>query len=199
MSVISAGSMAIMSVIASFGPAVVAGYGAAQRLDSLIMLPAQALGIAVNSMAGQNIGAKRWDRVHKITFYGFTYNLLVMFFLALIMFLFADHGIRLFIKEPKASEFGANYLKMVAFFYPFLGINFILNGTVRASGAMFQVLVLNVLSFWILRYPLTYLLSNMYGETGIAFGIGISFMISSLFAFLYYRYGRWKDIKAFGD
>jgi len=56
MSVISAGSMAIMSVIASFGPAVVAGYGAAQRLDSLIMLPAQALGVAVNSMAGQNIG-----------------------------------------------------------------------------------------------------------------------------------------------
>ena len=199
MSVISAGSMAIMSVIASFGPAVVAGYGAAQRLDSLIMLPAQALGIAVNSMAGQNIGARRWDRVHKITFYGFTYNLLVMFLLALVMFLFADHGIRLFIKEPEAAEFGANYLKMVAFFYPFLGINFILNGTVRASGAMFQVLLLNVLSFWILRYPLTYLLSYMYGEKGIAFGIGISFMISSLFAFLYYRYGRWKDIKAFGD
>ncbi len=49
--------MAIMSVVASFGPAVVAGFGAAQRLDSLIMLPAQALGTAVNSMAGQNIGA----------------------------------------------------------------------------------------------------------------------------------------------
>ena len=65
MSVISAGVMAIMSVVASFGPAVVAGYGAAQRLDSLIMLPAQALGTAVNSMAGQNIGAGRWDRVHR--------------------------------------------------------------------------------------------------------------------------------------
>ncbi|MBO1912176.1 hypothetical protein J4G37_46195, partial [Microvirga sp. 3-52] len=89
MSVISAGSMAIMSVIASFGPAVVAGYGAAQRLDSLIMLPAQALGVAVNSMAGQNIGANRWDRVHRITFYGFIYNLIVMLMLALVMFLFA--------------------------------------------------------------------------------------------------------------
>ena len=75
MSVVSAGVMAIMSVVASFGPAVVAGYGAAQRLDSLIMLPAQAIGMAVNSMAGQNIGAGKWDRVHRIAFIGFLYNL----------------------------------------------------------------------------------------------------------------------------
>ena len=199
MSVISAGSMAIMSVIASFGPAVVAGYGAAQRLDSLIMLPAQALGVAVNSMAGQNIGAGKWDRVHRITYYGFIYNLLVMFMLALVMFLFATHGIRLFIKDPDAARFGTEYLKMVAFFYPFLGINFILNGTVRAAGAMFQVLVLNIISFWILRYPMTYLLSTMFGEKGIALGIGISFVISSVFAFLYYRFGRWKGAKVFGE
>src|SRR5699024_1664376 len=50
MSVISAGSAAIMSVVASFGGNVVGGFGAAQRLDSLIMLPASALGSAVNSM-----------------------------------------------------------------------------------------------------------------------------------------------------
>lgn len=199
MSVISAGSMAIMSVIASFGPAVLAGYGAAQRLDSLIMLPAQALGTAVNSMAGQNIGAGKWDRVHRITFYGFIYNLIVMLLLALVMFLFATFGIRLFIKEPDAAQFGTKYLKMVAFFHPFLGINFILNGTVRAAGAMFQVLVLNIISFWVLRYPITYLFSTLFGEQGIALGIGTSFAISSVFAFLYYRFGRWKNAKVFGD
>lgn len=199
MSVISAGSMAIMSVIASFGSPVVAGYGAAQRLDSLIMLPAQALGVAVNSMAGQNIGAGKWDRVHRITFYGFIYNLVVMLVLASVMFLFATYGIRLFIKEPEAAEFGTKYLKAVAFFYPFLGINFILNGTVRAAGAMFQVLVLNIISFWVLRYPITYLLSSVYGEDGIALGIGISFAISSVFAFLYYRFGRWQKAPVFGD
>ncbi len=199
MSVISAGVMAIMSVVASFGPAVVAGYGAAQRLDSLIMLPAQALGTAVNSMAGQNIGAGRWDRVHRITFYGFVYNLIVMLVLALLIVLFAEYGIRLFITEPEAASFGSDYLKMIAFFYPFLGINFILNGAVRASGAMFQVLVLNIISFWVLRYPVTYFLSSMFGEKGIALGIGFSFVISSIVAFLYYRYGKWRRAEAFGD
>lgn len=199
MSVISAGSMAIMSVVASFGSPVVAGYGASQRLDSLIMLPAHALGTAVNSMAGQNIGANKWERVHKITFYGFIYNIIVMTALATIMFIFASFGIRLFIREPDAVEFGTNYLKMVAFFYPLLGINFILNGAVRAAGAMFQVLVLNIISFWILRYPLTYTFSSIYGEKGIALGIGVSFAISSLFAFLYYQFGRWRNAKVIGE
>src|SRR5690625_421740 len=67
MSVISAGSAAIMSVVTQFGGAVVAGYGAAQRLDRLVMLPAQALGTAVSSMAGQNIGIRNWHRVSAVT------------------------------------------------------------------------------------------------------------------------------------
>lgn len=198
MSVISAGVMAIMSVVASFGPAVVAGYGAAQRLDSLIMLPAQAIGTAVNSMAGQNIGAGKWNRVHKITFIGFLYNLGIMFAIAGIVFAFAGAGIRLFISDEDAVRFGADYLKMIAFFYPFLGINFVLNGAVRASGAMFQVLVLNIISFWILRYPVTYFLSGFMGEKGIAVGIGVSFVISSIIAVLYYRFGKWKKAEVFG-
>lgn len=199
MSVISAGVMAIMSVVASFGPAVVAGYGAAQRLDSLIMLPAQALGTAVNSMAGQNIGAGRWDRVHKITLYGFIYNLIVMFAIAILIILFAGYGIKLFITEPEATDFGINYLKAIALFYPFLGINFVLNGAVRAAGAMFQVLVLNIISFWILRFPITYILSGIMGEKGIALGMGVSFVISSIAALMYYRYGKWRKAEAFGE
>ncbi|ANU26289.1 MATE family efflux transporter [Planococcus versutus] len=199
MSVISAGILAIMSVVASFGPAVVAGYGAAQRLDSLIMLPAQALGTAINSMAGQNIGAGQWDRVALVTRYGFFYNLAIMFVIAAILYIFAEPAVRLFLKEEEAVEFGTQYLRGVAFFYPFLGINFILNGTVRAAGAMFQVLILNILSFWVLRYPLTYLFAEWYGQSGIALGIGVSFVISSSFAFLYYRYGKWREIKAISE
>lgn len=192
MSVISAGSMAIMGVVTSFGSPVVAGYGAAKRLDSIIMLPAQALGTSVNSMAGQNIGAGNWKRVHKITLYGFIYNVIFMLGFAVLIFLFADYGIKLFLQEAQAVDFGTKYLKIIAFFYPFLGINFILNGTVRASGAMFQVLVLNFISFWILRFPLTSIFAQRFGENGIGLGMGLSFLVSSIVAFLYYQFGKWR-------
>ena len=195
--VIQAGIAAILSVVNSFGPAVTAGFSAAKRLDSMIIIPAQSLGTAANSMSGQNIGAGKWQRVSKITKYGLLYNTLFMFVIALIIFTFADPAIRLFIQEPSALEFGTRYLRIIAFFYPFLGINFILNGVVKGSGAMYQVLILNVLSFWVLRYPASYFLSSIIGESGIALGMGLSFVLSSLAAYSYYKWGRWRERELF--
>lgn len=197
MSVISAGSAAIMSVVATHGESVVAGFGAAQRLDSLLMLPAHALSTSVASMAGQNIGIKNWGRIRQIAKYGVIYNFAIMLAIGIVVAIFARYGVRLFIDEPEAVAFGTAYLQIVALCYPFLGINFILNGIVRAAGAMYQVLVLNILSFWLLRYPLTGLFSSWFGEVGIAVGMGVSFMVSSLFAILYYRYGKWRQKELF--
>lgn len=193
MAVISAGSAAIMSVVTMFGGGVVAGFSAAQRLDSLIMLPAHALSTAVTSMAGQNIGIKNWQRVNQIAKYGVLFNFAIMVVIGIFIILSGEYAIKLFIREDAAVEFGAQYLMIIALCYPFLGINFILNGIVRAAGAMYQVLALNILSFWVLRYPLTWLISSQIGEAGIAVGMGVSFMISSIFAFLYFRYGKYRE------
>lgn len=197
MAVISAGSAAIMSVVTQFGGAVVGGFGAAQRLDSIIMLPAQALGTSVNSMAGQNIAVKNWQRIKQITKYGLLYNFICMVTIGILIVIFAEYGVKMFIKEADAVSFATTYLRIMAFCFPFLGINFILNGIVRASGAMYQVLVLNIISFWVLRFPLTSLFSTVYDEIGIALGMGASFMISSLLSFMYYRFGRWRQKELF--
>ena len=199
MAVISAGSAAIMSVVTTFGSGVVAGFSAAQRLDSLLMLPAHALGTAVSSMAGQNIGVNNWSRVKDIAKYGVIYNFAIMFGIGVIVLFFAKYGIQIFIRDQGAVEFGTQYLQIIALCYPFLGINFILNGIVRASGAMYQVLVLNIISFWVLRYPLTALVSKIAGDKGIAIGMGLSFLISSFVAFLYFRYGKWREKELFAQ
>ncbi|BAC15019.1 hypothetical conserved protein [Oceanobacillus iheyensis HTE831] len=199
MAVISAGSAAIMSVVTTHGESVVAGFGAAQRLDSLLMLPAHALSTSVASMAGQNIGIKNWKRIRQIAIYGVIYNFAIMLVIGIAVAVFAKYGIRLFIRESDAVDFGTVYLQIVALCYPFLGINFILNGIVRAAGAMYQVLILNVISFWVLRYPLTAMFSSWFGEVGIGIGMGGSFVISSLFAILYYRYGKWRQKELFVD
>ena len=199
MAVISAGAAAVMSVVAGFGPDVVGGFGAAQRLDSLIMLPAQALGISVSSMAGQNIGRQNWRRVGQIARIAVLYNLAIIVAIALIVILVADGAIALFVGDGAAADFGARYVRVVALCYPFLGINFVLNGVVRASGAMYQVLALNILSFWVLRYPLTAVFSQVLGEMGIGVGMGASFIVSSAAAFLYFRFGKWRDKHLFDD
>ena len=197
MMVMSAGSAAIMTVITPFGNDVVAGFGAAQRLDSLIMLPASALGMAVNSMAGQNIAVNKMKRVRQITLYAVLLNLATMLVASVFIFIFASRGIGMFISDKGAHAFGTEYVKIIAFFFPFLGLNFVLNGVVRASGAMFQVLVLNIISFWVLRYPLTYFFAETMGEKGIAYGMGVSFVISSIFAYAYFQFGKWRKRELF--
>ncbi|MDQ0253956.1 putative MATE family efflux protein [Evansella vedderi] len=199
MMVISGGVLAIMTVVTTFGEEVVAGFGAAQRLDSLIMLPALALGSAVNSMAGQNIGAKLWDRVEVIAKHGLTLILLVSFTISAIIFFSAEFMISLFVQDPETVAFGKMYVQTIAFFYPFLGINFVLNGVVRAAGAMFQIFILNVISFWVLRYPLTYIAAYWLGEQGIAIGMGASLVISSFIAIGYYKFGKWREIRIIND
>ncbi|MCR6109912.1 MATE family efflux transporter [Bacillus sp. A301a_S52] len=194
MIVISGGTLAIMTVVTSFGEEVVAGFGAAQRLDSLIMLPALTLGSAINSMAGQNIGAGKWDRVGAISKNGLLLIALVSLSLSAFVFLTAEYAVSLFVQDPATVAFGTLYVQTVAFFYPFLGINFVLNGVVRAAGAMFQVFILNVLSFWVLRFPLTYGFSRWLGEAGIGVGMALSLMLSSLFAIGYYKLGNWRNI-----
>lgn len=199
MAVISAGSAAIMSVVNGQGENIVAGFSAAKRLDSLFILPAQALGTAMNSMAGQNIGVQQWERVRKIAKYGLIYNLIVMGVVLVFVFFISELAIRLFIQTPESVAFGKEFLRVIAFFYPFLGVNFVLNGIVRAAGAMYQVLALNLISFWVLRFPLTYLLTKLVGDQGIALGMGISFLISSVLAYSYYRFGKWKEKRLFQD
>lgn len=197
MAVISGGSAAVMSVVTSLGPDAVGGFGAAQRLDSIILLPAMALGVAVSSMAGQNIGVRNWDRVKAITRAAVGYNLVVMLAIATVVVVFAEPAVRLFVADPQAVAFGTQYLRIIGFFYPLLGINFVLNGVVRASGAMYQVLVLNIISFWVLRFPLSYVFTHLLGQKGVGLGIGVSFAISCGFAYAYFRWGRWRDKELF--
>ncbi|RHW43619.1 MATE family efflux transporter [Neobacillus notoginsengisoli] len=197
MIVIYAGMTVILSVVNTFGESTVAGFGAAQRLDSIILLPAIALGTAVNAMAGQNIGANKWQRVSLISKAGVLYNTGVMLAIAVILFIWAEPLVKLFLKDQESVAFGTVYLRTIAFFYPFIGLNFIFNGIVRGAGAMFHVLILNIISLWILRVPLTYVAASLYGEIGIALGIGISFLISCLFSVGYYRWGSWRKKQLF--
>ena len=91
-------------------------------------------------MAGQNIGAKRWQRVHQIAKYGLMLNLGIMLSVAVLLVAFADMAFACSWKRRRPCDSVRIICGFIAFLYPFLGINFVLNGIVRASGAMFQVL-----------------------------------------------------------
>ena len=65
MSMVSLGTMAILSKVNSFGKAFTAGMNVGNKLDSLAFLPTQSLAAGITAFVGQNMGAGREDRAHQ--------------------------------------------------------------------------------------------------------------------------------------
>src|SRR5580698_1089701 len=74
MFVISSSMIAITSLVNRFGSQETAAFNAALQLWNYVQMPALAISAAVSSMAAQNVGAGRWDRVSRVATTGVAFN-----------------------------------------------------------------------------------------------------------------------------
>ena len=64
--VVALGATVVMSIVNTFGPIVVAAYGAANKIESFSFMPSMSFGLASSALTAQNIGAGKFDRVKEI-------------------------------------------------------------------------------------------------------------------------------------
>src|SRR4029077_3055398 len=74
MFVVSSSMIALMSLVNRFGSQETAAFNAAMQLWNYVQMPALAIAAAVSSMAAQNVGAGRWDRVSRVATTGVAFN-----------------------------------------------------------------------------------------------------------------------------
>ncbi|NLZ53791.1 MAG: MATE family efflux transporter [Thermoanaerobacteraceae bacterium] len=190
--VVAMGHTVIMSVITSFGTSVVAAYGAANKIDSFFFLPSMSIGLATSSLAGQNLGAGKYERVYETMKRGSILSISISTVMILIIYLIPEHLLLLFTDETEVIEEGIIILKTLAMAYIPFGIMWVANGIIRGAGDTVVAMILSILSLWILRIPLAVIFSKHMGSRGIWTGIAISMAISGAMSYLYYRAGRWK-------
>lgn len=75
MVLISLSVILLMTMVNQYGTDTAAGYGASLQLWNYLQMPAMAIGAACSSMAAQNVGAQRWDRVRGTARQGVLFNL----------------------------------------------------------------------------------------------------------------------------
>ncbi len=135
----SGGEFALMSVfigvvywiIRDFGAAAQAGFGIGGRLNQSVFLPAMAIAFAAAPLAGQNFGARRYDRVRE-TFRAAAWSITVfMIALTLPMQWRADWLLSAFTTDPAVIAVGAQFLHIISW-------NFIAAGLVFTAGSLFQ-------------------------------------------------------------
>src|SRR6202044_2580040 len=97
MSVLSLSMVFMISLVNRFGVDTSAAYGAAGQVWNYIQMPAFAIGMAVSSMAAQNNGAKKWDRISSVARIGVLYQLALTGTMVLIVDLFCRSALGLFL------------------------------------------------------------------------------------------------------
>ena len=127
----------------------VAGYGAATRIEQVVLLPILGINTAIISIIAQNFGANNFDRVKETYFVSIKYGLILMVFSGILVYLTADIFPRFFSSNEVVLEYGRRYLKIAAFILPAYPIFFLSNGFFmglkKSNYAMVNNMMRNVL------------------------------------------------------
>ncbi|MEX2574432.1 MAG: MATE family efflux transporter [Balneolaceae bacterium] len=191
----AAGMTMMVIIVASFGSHVVAAYGIGARILSLVIVPALGLSIATTTLVGQNIGAGKIKRAEKIGILSTNIAFWGLTAIGLVLFLVAEPLTAFFIPDdPDVIQDGALFIKIMAPSFGLLGVQQVLNGLFNGSGFTKASMLISILSLWILRFPLAYVLSynTPLGFEGIWWAFPTSNFIAAIVAFVYYKMGYWK-------
>ena len=159
---VALGSYLILSFISVFGDEAVAGYGAAIRFEHIFTLPVIGLNTAVITIAGQNFGARRYDRVRetykKATFIGF----IIMCLSGIVIFLLSEFIISLFTNDLEVIKFGSNYLRIAAFIGPIYPVFFISHALFTSLKKTHYIFYSNLFRMVILPFIIIWIILNVY-------------------------------------
>ena len=132
MFMIGLGIFNILFFVSKFGYLAAAGYGSALRIEQILLLPVIGLNTAVLTIAGQNFGAKLFDRVDESYTKAIMVGSSFMILAGIVIFLLADNIVSIFTNNQEVIDFGADYLKVAAFIGPVYPVFFITNALFQA-------------------------------------------------------------------
>lgn len=189
---VSVGMVVLIGLVNGFGTVTTAAFGAAMRIDQLAFMPAMNVGAAVSSLAGQNIGARRFDRVRQIFLAGAALSLGMTAIATGVAVFFPEFILRGFLKDPEPIALGVEYLRIVGPGYLLFALMFVSNGIINGAGDTLATTFFSLIGLWLIRLPLaTWLSRSWHSPTGIWWAMVISFGIAMVMSVLYYGNGRW--------
>jgi putative MATE family efflux protein len=112
------GSFAIQYLLQPFGPAAVAGYGVALRIEQIVLLPGFGITAALLPIVAQSFGARRADRVREAFSLGVKIGVGFMVCFAGLLWTFGPLGMKIFTDDPAVVAQGSTYLMFAGFILP---------------------------------------------------------------------------------
>ena len=184
--------LAMYWLVNRFGTDATAAYSVVFRIDTFASMPAMNFAMALAAFVGQNLGARKPERVRHGLLSTFYMTSAISIVMSIIGIFFAGPVMRLFTTDITVIEIGKGYLQVVSGFYIVFSTMFVVGGVMRGAGDTFIPMLITFCALWVVRIPVGYYLSEKWGYFGIWWSVPIAWVIGLGLSYLYYLTGRWK-------
>ena len=152
-------SIVVQSLTNSFGTAVIAANVIVMRIDGYVMMPNFSFGIAMTTFTGQNLGARKFDRIHQGVGVGTRLAGCVSGILSAILFLFGKQIAFAFTDVESTAAMVGTFLRIMAIGYVAVAVNQALTGVIRGAGDTVSPMWISMLTTILIRVPLAYMIA----------------------------------------
>lgn len=190
--VISFSNVLVQSSVNSYGATSMAGYAAYLKIDGFNILPVLSISMAVTTFTGQNVGAKKPDRIKKGMWTALIMGVLYTVIIGVVILLTSHTVLGLFTKDNEVITYGQLAMKYFCPFYFLLGILNILAGTVRGAGKGVPPMLILLFSMCIFRILWIKIALPFYSTIdGVFILYPISWFVGMVLMIIYTKFGKW--------
>lgn len=191
-SVIAFANLVVQTNINSFGRYAMAGCGAYFKLEGFAFLPVTCFAQGLSTFVGQNLGARKYERVKKGVRFGVLCSISLTECIGIAIFLTAPILVGFFSSSPEVVAFGVRQARIESLFYCLLALAHCIAGVMRGAGKATVPMVI-MLSFWcVLRVTYITTMLHFYPHIEIVFSAYPLTWGTSCIAFLlYYLKADW--------
>ena len=180
-SVTAVGIIIVQSAINTFGSIVIASYTASSKVLQLAMQPLVSFGVTIATYAGQNLGAKRFDRIKEGMKIMNKISIVTSLISGAVLVLFGKYFVMLFIENPSAEivSYAQQVLDYSAAFMIFLGFIFVYRNVLQGMGESFIPMMAGAYEL-AARSLVAFTLPKFIGFTGICLADPVAWIAASI-------------------
>lgn len=191
--VITFSNIFVQAQINGFDVDAIAAFTAYFRVELVLYLPIIALGQGVTTFAGQNIGAKQYDRVKQGVRQSLILGIGMTAVLSAFMWIFIKPAFWIFCKEAVVVELGAMVARITFPFYFIYVILEVFADTIRGAGVSLPPMIIILVCSCALRVVyLAIAMGISHTLPVLAAVYPISWAAAAAGMALYYFFGKWK-------
>ena len=192
--IFSMAAIVVQALTNTFGTNVIACSIVVMRVDGFAMMPNFTFGMAMTTFVGQNVGARRLDRVREGVREGLRAGLIIAAVLVALILIFGEGLMRMFTNTEEVIRLGVHMMQILAVGYIAMAVTQSLSGVMRGAGDTMTPMWISVITTVVIRTPIAYLLAYLTGSPDSLFiSLLISWVMGAVITSVCYRRGRWKE------